>query len=76
MGISEIEIKYETDSLETGNYRIYHSTVDVQNIMSNSSYTEIELYNGVTFNYSDFPISLVNLLEQEKPIIILINKDI
>ena len=74
MNLSELEIKYEVGSLDVGQYRIYHTSIDNFNLMNGYQYTETELYYGVVFTSNEFPQSLITIFENEEPIKILVDK--
>lgn len=72
--IKFIGVQYDNGTLESGNYKLYHSEILPDNLLSDTNYSEQDLYNGVKIYKENFPQTLIYLLENDLPYGFVIEK--
>lgn len=72
--IKFIGVQYDNGTLESGNYKLYHSGIFPENLLSNSLYSEQDLYDGVKIYKENFPQTLIDLLQNDSPYEFVIEK--
>jgi hypothetical protein len=72
--MNKIGLQYTKDSLEPGCYRIYHTSVLPENLLSDKVYLDTDLYEIVELDSANFPQSLIDHLETNNTYHIVIEK--
>jgi hypothetical protein len=72
--MDNIGLQYIKDSLEPGCYRIYHTSISSENLLSDKVYLDTDLYEIVELDSANFPQSLIDHLKTNNTYHIVIEK--
>lgn len=63
--ITSLGLKYESGYLESGSYRVYHTEILPENLMTDKVFTHTDLEVGVKFYTNSFPSTMINIIEND-----------